>query len=207
MLCHKFKSYFLKKYFKSIPSPWDVQHFPTAIASGHLQGQLWVLPVHPVGFSRISIHESLEISWDVQVCYRLADPKCQCLSCSALAIYKLFQEITKASPALRQGWNPRLGTERWHLKNRWQKQCLLGTHYFLTVLAMKLCFEDFFETICEQRSLFSVQSYFIQLNHDGEVEAGGRKHSLFDVFQRLKKAILIKLQDVIDRERDTSRLW
>ena len=121
MLCHKFKSYFHKKYFKSIPSPWDVQHFPTAIASGHLQGQLWVLPVHPVGFSRISIHESLEISWDVQVCYRLADPKCQCLSCSALAIYKLFQEITKASPALRQGWNPRLGTERWHLKNRWQK--------------------------------------------------------------------------------------
>lgn len=54
-----------------------------------------------------NLHEYWEISWDVQVCYRLADPKCQCLS-SALAVCKLFLEITKASPALRQGWNPRL---------------------------------------------------------------------------------------------------
>ena len=79
---------------------------------------------------------------------------------NALAAQRLlFTSYFKKSPRQvplcgrdgTRGWARKGGTSKIDDK----KQCLLGTHHFLTVLAMKLCFEDLFETISEQRSLFS----------------------------------------------------
>ena len=124
---------------------------PTA-ASGHLQGHgffpsrtqtCWI-------FTEISVNPGKSLqTW--QVCYRLADPKCQCLSSALAGLTSYSKRNHQGKSRFAAGMEPEVGAD----KNQCPWNSSLFGHVFFSP-----CFAhqsgSIVKIFCEQRSLFSL---------------------------------------------------
>ena len=179
-------------------SGWDLKSFHILLGIAMLCQLLPQATFKAMGFSfpdpdlliftEISMNpgKSLQM-W--QVCYRLADPKCQCLSSARMAGLTSYSKRNhQGKSRFAAGMEPEVGAD----KNQWFWNSSLFGHVFFSP-----CFAhqsgSIVKIFCEQKSLFrSVLFHPVESRRRGG--GGGQKTQPPWCFQHLKKAILMKLQ-------------